>query len=324
MKFIGIISLLLFLQSCGNDDRFQRYDDFVPKDKTKLSFPIKSIEKTNSQVDILWVIDNSGSMSSIQNNVIVNTDIFMREFDKKGGIDWKMALISTDEDEHPYIGMDTIDGFNSRSQRRTNRFAAAVRALGTNGSYTEKTFTPIMKQLYLSNIFTREDAMLVIINVTDAEEQSRNVSGKDFLNHLIQLKGDISKIKFYGVYSSDDLGCDGESTWEFKTSKYKYVVQNTGGSIFPACSPVFGTKLTSLAKEIISYLQNSKIILDKRPKPDSIKVTYKGKELPGGSKTRGGMWYYDYNDNAIVFYSLDFAPGNEEIVEINFQEDEGF
>lgn len=324
MRLFSLLVLILFFQSCGNGDHFQRYDDYKAPPVTNLSFPVKAIEKTNSQVDILWVIDNSGSMASIQNNVITNTDIFMREFDKKGGIDWKMALISTDEDEQAYIGMDTVDGFNSRSQRRTSQFSAAVRALGTNGAYIEKTFRPIVDKLYQGNIFTRDNAMLVIINVTDAKEQSDSISTQEFINFLTNLKGEISRTKFYGVYSSLDLGCQGEERWNFSQSKYKGVVQATGGSIFPACAPDFGTKLTSLAKEIISYLQNSKIILKKRPKPSTINVIYKGQKLPGGKKTRGGMWYYDYNDNAIVFYSLDFAPGNEEIVDINFQEDDGF
>ncbi|MCO4793400.1 MAG: hypothetical protein KC493_06805, partial [Bacteriovoracaceae bacterium] len=79
-----------------------------------------------------------------------------------------------------------------------------------------------------------------------------------------------------------------------------------------------------IAKEILSYLQNSKITLKKRPKPDTIKISYKGTMLAGGPKDAGGMWYYDFNDNAIVFYSLDFAPGNEEIVNIEFDEDDGF
>lgn len=323
MRSFIILTLVLFLQSCGNDNHFQRFDDYIPLEATELSFPVKSIEKTNSQVDILWVIDNSGSMSSIQQNVITNTDIFMREFDKKGGIDWKMALISTDEDENAYIGMDTVDGFNYRSVNRTGQFSAAVRALGTNGAYIEKTFTPIINKLYPGNIFLREDAMFVVINVTDAKEQS-SVGTDDFIRYLTNLKGELSRVKFYGVYSSDDLGCSGEERWTYAQSKYRGVVQATGGSIFPACAPDFGTKLTSLAKEIISYLQNSKIILKKRPRPETIRVSYKGKDLPGGNKENGGMWYYDYNDNAIVFYSLDFAPGSEEVVNVIFQEDDGF
>ena len=251
--------------------------------------------------------------------------IFLQEFDRKGGIDWKMGLLSTDQNEPPYLGLNSRGGFNSRSPDRVSTFTQAVSNLGLQGSVTEKTFTPIINRLHTSNQFVRPNAMLVIISVTDVKEQS-SVSSQDFVKFLTDLKsGDITRSKFYGVYNSADFGCDPETSgWTFKSSKYEEVVVATGGSVFPACAPDFGTKLTSLAKEIISYLQNSKIVLQKLPKAETIKISYKGVPLPGGLQSDGGMWYYDVEDNAIVFYSLDFAPGSQEKIQISFDEDDGY
>lgn len=321
-----LITFLLagFLTSCGNDQRFQRFDDYEAPPLVTLNYPIKSIERTNTQVDILWVIDNSYSMDDIQQNVISNTRIFMEEFDKKGGIDWKMALLSTDKDDPPYLGMNTRSGFNHRSANRVSTFVNAVSRLGLNGDTTERTFTPIMNNLSTRNVFVRENAMLVIISLTDINEQSR-VTADQFIQYLTKLKGGIEKTKFYGVYNVKDFNCPSESTsWTYAGSKYEALVKATGGSTFPACAVDFGQRLTGLAKEIISYLQSSKIILKKRPKPYSISISYKGRNLPGGPQSEGGMWYYDFQDNAIVFYSLDFAPGTEENILLTFDEDDGF
>ena len=316
--------MTLILSGCGNEQRFQRFDDYVAPSMVSMNYPIKAIERTNTQVDILWVIDNSGSMRAIQQNVITNTGVFLKEFDKKGGIDWKMGLLSTDKSEPPYIGFNSRGGFNYQSSNRVSKFVSAVSSLGLSGDYTERTFTPIMNKLHSSNVFVRENAMLVIISVTDVKEQS-NVSPQEFIKFLTNLKTDISKSKFYGVYSSQDFGCDGEDrSWRYDTSRFREVVDATGGSTFAACSPSFGTKLTKLAKEIISYLQNSKIVLKKRPKAESISISYKGTILPGGPQNDGGMWYYDFQDNAIVFYSLDFAPGTQEEIQISFDEDDGY
>jgi hypothetical protein len=316
--------ILILIGSCGNEQHFQRFDDYVAPPMVSMNYPIKAIERTNTQVDILWVIDNSGSMRPIQQNVITNTGTFLKEFDKKGGIDWKMGLLSTDQTDSAYIGFNSRGGFNYRSPNRVSSFVAAVSQLGINGDYIERTFTPIMNKLNSQNQFVRENAMLVMISVTDVKEQS-NVSSSEFIDFLTNLKTDITKAKFYGVYSSSDFGCEGEDrSWRYDTSKFKAVVDATGGSTFAACSADFGTKLTKLAKEIISYLQNSKIVLKKRPKADSIYIAYKGVALPGGPKSEGGMWYYDFQDNAIVFYSLDFAPGTQEEIQISFDEDDGY
>jgi len=326
MKNIVGLALLFLVFGCGQDPTFQRFDDYVKPPTTVMNYPVKAIERTNAQVDILWVIDNSYSMQNIQNNVITNTGIFMQEFDKKGGIDWKMGLISTDIDETAYLGLNTRSGFNHRSGSRVTTFTDAVRRLGLNGDTTERTFAPIMRHIGPSNLFIRENAMFVIINVTDAYEQSSNVSADRFKDFLANTKGgDLAKVKFYGVYSAPDIGCrTGDTNWNYNSSKYKEVIDATGGTHFPACSSDFGQRLTRIAKEIISYLQSSKITLDKRPKPWTISISYKGKVLPGGPQDQGGMWYYDFNDNAIVFYNLDFAPGTEEIVDITFDEDDGF
>src|SRR5689334_5236429 len=49
----------------------------------------------NNKVDLLWVVDNSGSMLPLQQNMTTNFNAFMSEFITKG-LDFHMAVTTTD------------------------------------------------------------------------------------------------------------------------------------------------------------------------------------------------------------------------------------
>ena len=58
-----------------------------------------------SVLDILWVIDNSGSMSSHQSNLSTNISYFMNNFIQLG-VDYNMAVITTDDPSFSQIITD--------------------------------------------------------------------------------------------------------------------------------------------------------------------------------------------------------------------------
>ncbi len=58
-------------------------------------------------------------------------------------------------------------------------------------------------------------------------------------------------------------------------------------------------------------------------KPDSLKIFHQGRELPGGPRESGGLWYYDFDRNAVFFYDLEFAIGEDEEVDIQFETEDG-
>ncbi len=51
--------------------------------------------KVNSKIDMLWVVDNSGSMQPLQNNMTSNFNSFMSQFVTKG-YDFHLSVTSTD------------------------------------------------------------------------------------------------------------------------------------------------------------------------------------------------------------------------------------
>lgn len=81
--------------------------------------------------------------------------------------------------------------------------------------------------------------------------------------------------------------------------------------------------MADLGKDLVSRVSSPRIFLDYRPRPSTIRVLYRGREVQPGLPGSGGHWFYDQDLNAIVFHDLAFAPGDDESVEIRYDEDNG-
>ena len=278
----------------------------------------------NSLVDILWVIDNSGSMQQHQQNVINNTQIFMNQFSQGANLlNWKMGLISTDKSDNPYVGFGP--DLTSQTPNAIRLFQNAVARLGTNGASIEEGFEPMLQVLQAHPDFVRPHSTLAVIFVTDAQEQGRDAV-QNVLRDLGKIKP-VNEVVSYGIFWTQDLGCSwntgGEDDWNVKGSRYGEFIRQTNGKTYPLCSSNFGSNLADLGKDLVSRVTSPKLFLDTVPRSSTLKVYYKNKLLKGGVPGTGGYWYYDQKLNAIVFHDLSFAPGDDESVRVVYDEDNG-
>ena len=85
----------------------------------------------NSAVDILWTIDNSGSMGDHQRDVIANANSFISQFTQSTALEWRMGLVSTDTQDEPYVGLIPGTELNYLTPNAVTKFQQAVRRLGT-------------------------------------------------------------------------------------------------------------------------------------------------------------------------------------------------
>ncbi|MGB0453839.1 MAG: hypothetical protein ACPGJV_09005 [Bacteriovoracaceae bacterium] len=343
LKTTLLIAIALIFQACGEGALM--YVNTNPEPSfVKQSFQLKDFDVGvcgGFAVDIIWIIDNSGSMSEAQQNVIDNTKLFINEFSATAQVDWRMTLLSSDTSEetsnpngpgripnpNPYLPMKS-PYFTQNDLTPIETFQNAVKTLGTSGSGTEVMMDSILKYLNKYPKFIRSNACLVMIKVTDAADQSSKHNVSSFIQRILQFKTDIEKVKFYSVIAANDLvpACKpgpGEGTWTYQGSASQQLVNATKGEQFSLCDPNFGELLSEIGKKIVELLQNSKLPLTERPRPETIRVAYEGKLLPGGPKEKGGYWYYDPVYNTIVFYDLNFAPGEKEKVRIEFEVDDG-
>lgn len=318
-KWVGVLGLtFIALASCGRKSDLLYYIKDVPPQVFEGVHKLKELQG-ESQVDILWVVDNSGSMGSYQQDLIKNADTFINDFVTKGGLEWKMGILSSSTFSEPYIGFTPATLLTYQTKDNIDRFKAAVRKLGTSGDVSEKFFAPVQNHLGKYPDFVRKRASLAIIFLTDAPEQSR-ITAATYLSSLKAIKGDLKKVVSYGVFASVDFGCQfTDEQWNYAGSPYEEVINTTKGKVYKLCNTDFGKNLADLGKDLVDRIKRPFIALESRPVIASVRVIYRGKDLQGGPVDQGGLWVYDFDLNRVVFHTLEFAPGDNEEVIIQYQ-----
>ena len=272
----------------------------------------KDLEYFSPKVDILFVIDSSGSMETAQNNLRANAYKFAAALSKVAILDYHVGVITTDMDDcHTDCGR--LQGIPSYVERTTPNLVQVLSEkmiVGTNGSASEMMFAPIMEALSpnLENTanlgFYRQDAYLAVIIITDAAEQSR-YSPQDMYNFLLQKKNDKRKILGYGVIRkvAERATCTtGGESIDTKLETFLASVVNANANqdnVLSLCSENYGEKLAEFAKDIVTRSAGS-VKLTALPSPASIRVMYGTQEIPNDLKTG---WTYRSSSNTLEFGS---------------------
>lgn len=150
------------------------------------------------KMDILWVIDNSGSMKTSQANLASNFQAFITRF-SQNGYDFHMAVTTTDAWEKQFYpssvkshlrdgallsgsSSSTHSGVFVMDKNTPNLNSTFVTDItqGTLGNGDERAFESIKQTLQdpfnANYLFHRPDAFLSIIIVSDEEDQSSSQS----------------------------------------------------------------------------------------------------------------------------------------------------
>lgn len=344
MKYLICILSVVLLVSCKQDTKYAYYENLPKIEVDQRVYPLSLLE-SDKNIDVVIIIDNSGSMMSIQQNVIKNSKIFLEQFAKQPYINWKIGLISTDKKDNPYLGFDTsfdwtlIDSRDPMSFDRTvKQFQDAVSLFGTSGDGSEYIFYNIKRVLDLYDgrtpsrpPFLRANSHLVVIMITDETEQSKDDFGIDydapnFVKTMGKYIGSNKILRFYGALNRTDLkDCTNPGDFEpYAGSQYEKVINLTNGFNISACISDFGTELAKIGKDIASLVGLPSLLLKQRPKVETIKVYYQDKLLPPGPKELGGVWFYEESTNTINFYTMDFVKDiKNDYFKIDFDVNDG-
>lgn len=269
------------------------------------------------KVDILFVVDNSGSMATHQRNLSTNVAKFTSTFTRSSVLDYNIGVVTTDMEGSYWGARQPCCGQLVGNVRVVNKntpssdqVLAANFLVGTDGSAVEASFDPVVSALSLPNLtgwnngFYRPDASLVVIFMTDAEDQSQRTDPTMLYNFLLNLKhGDATKILAYGVIvpTVDTMNCDRDeyNVTPQKIESFLGMVQNNKTNIMNICDPDYGTRLANMAKDIVDKVGNI-IYLARAPDVNSIRVTYGNMTLPEDYDTG---WSFDPKKNAITLGS---------------------
>ena len=210
------------------------------------------LEAVTPKVDILLVMDNSGSMSTIHNLINSNIKSFYNVLTGVHSLDWKLGLISTDINDKPFLGFNEV--FNSKTKNKVESFGDAMGHLGTAGSSTEVSYDNVIKALINSPRFSRAQrkSNLVVIFVTDEKEQSTLFSTQLLLTNLSHFYGSYDRITMYGIFDYEDMeNCTHRYQNEtYKWSRFEEAIVLTKGFAISACTRFFEHDFISIARDV--------------------------------------------------------------------------
>jgi hypothetical protein len=256
-----------------------------------------------SMLDILWVIDNSGSMSPHQSNLATNISYFMNSF-ILSGVDFNMAVITTDRSDFSQI-------ISSQDSNAATLLAQSVTA-GTYGSGNERGIEMAYRSLSdpnyagLGGSFFRQDAKLILIFLSDEPDHS-SPPWSSRISFFDQLKPTGNFIPF-GIIGDPFAGCGtGWSGASFGEGYYD-LIDYYGGSWYSICATDWGAQMQSLGSQVIARSRFN--LTESDPVEDTIKVLVDGQELEEG-------WSYDSTSNQIVFDS-DHIPDAGETIRVEY------
>lgn len=270
------------------------------------------IQEYYAEVDVLWVVDNSGSMSEEQGQVVANFQDFINEFIALG-LDYHMAVVTTDMDDPTQQGRFRGPVVSESTPDPAGAFIAQIDQ-GSAGSGDERGFDAAKAALtepLLSGDnagFLRPDAALSVIVLSDENDFSAMSAGA-FASWAESLKSDPEKVTFSAICGDRGWGCQefdffGNTLSASGGDKYIDATQLTGGLWASIC--------TSDYSEILSFLSLTaagmtvEFPLDFTPSNLGLMtVTVNGAAIPNDSQNG---WTYATGNNSVFFHG-DSIPG---------------
>ncbi len=204
-------------------------------------------------VDVLWVVDNSGSMSGALAAVNNNFHSFMTEF-LNLGLDYRIAVVTTDMDNPDESGRFRGAVIDNSTSDPEAEFGAQVDQ-GANGSGQEQGFGATKAALTdplisTTNVgFIREEASLATIIVTDEDDDTDALNATNFSTWYNGLKPDASMVTFSAISGPGDWPCSDFTNGVSASPAPQYIeaVSQTGGIHQSICANEWDKALQHLS-----------------------------------------------------------------------------
>lgn len=281
----------------------------------------------NNKVDIVFMVDNSSSMTQYQNKFATEVPAMISALNRLG-LDYHIAVVTSDMrsagNGGRFIGSPKFltpgsSSLVSALQSRIN--------VGQNGSDLERgleSLKAVMQPSYLTGEgagFFRDDALLAMIVLTNEDDYSSEstASLKSFFDALKPpFKGTTKAwiLNFIGVVT---IGGECNTTADFKEAGLRYMelADYTGGIKESVCKSTLATAVSNVRARIVEIL--SEYHLDRVPNLATIQVRINGALVPQNA-TNG--WTYHADGNLIRFHGT-AQPGANDGVRVDYTPAEG-
>ena len=251
-------------------------------------------------IDILWVIDRSGSMNSYNTELLNGIQAMLSALPTS---DWRLVIISADptdsvlSTEFPLVpGDDMVD-----AEQMLNTLPPGPWEEGFNSVYAYMTNNPY------SSTWMRPDAGLLVVFVSDEEEQStvQYPTPLDFLSwYQMQRMGSVFMASVVNQDATTSV-CDHPPSPINVGDRYMEATNVLAGTIVDICDEDWTAGVTDATNSIDPY--------------ESLKLTYTPDPLTAIRVFINGSlshdWYYNSSDNTIYFTVI---PSGGDLVEIGY------
>lgn len=285
-KWLTLLALMSVMPSCNHDYTVMTREPEVIYEQVEVPVyievevpvgtPTEEVEiwvdsfiqvRAVDGVDIVWVIDTSGSMSAYQEKLLAGIEHMMNALPESG---WRLVMISTDpeevvnENQFPLVPGDTIvDAEDMYALMQTGPdeegFDAIVSYMETNP--------------YAAS-WMRPDAALLVVFVSDEDDQSDVMSSSaDFVSwYTARRYGNVFLASI--VMQEEDVSvCDGYTGPSQPGVAYMAATSLLFGTIVDICDDDWTPGVADAASQIEPY---ENIELSRTPVKETIRVFVDG------------------------------------------------
>lgn len=249
-------------------------------------------------VDIIWVIDRSGSMSIHEPNLMAGIEAMMHALPLGG---WRLVMISTDPDEaatenqFPLVTGDDI----SDAEDMFSLMGTGTEERGFDALYAYIEDNPY------SSTWMRHDAALLVVFVSDEDDQSAIMATpNEFLDWYVARRfGNVFLASIVNVDPADTV-CTSTYPPDYIGERYMDATSHIFGTVIDICSDDWSAGVNDATVQIEPI---TTIELTYEPVPETIRVFVSGSLYPD--------WTYDSGRNAVDFSVI---PIGGDLVEVGY------
>lgn len=310
-----LFTLLFLISGCGSD-QVLTYERVVEVEvpvyiETEVPVPVdtpaEDVEiwidsfvqvRAVDGVDIIWVIDQSGSMNSYQSELLLGIDAMMSALPPSG---WRLVMISTDPDaavveqQFPLVsGDDYSDAetmYNNMEEGQEESGFDAVYEYIENNNYAAT--------------WMRSEAALLVVFVSDEDDQSSSfTTSADFISWYAARR--FGNVFLASIVMQEEVMsvCDPYGYGSDVGTRYMDATSMLFGTIVDICSDDWAPGMTDATTQIDPY---ESLQLTHEPIPQTVRVFVDGQ--------LSYDWYFAPADNTVYFTVV---PEGGKLVEIGY------
>jgi hypothetical protein len=288
--------------------------------------------KYSKAVDVLWVIDTSGSMSSHQTLLAQQMELFVTGLNASG-LDYQMAVTTMDMsstgEKGRFVAQTNTPVILTPTTPNLLGVLAGRIQLGDNGSPVERGLQAMMAALSsplattgANSGFLRSDSLLVINFLSNEDDTASPVTDSnrpvaDYTSFLDSVRpplayGDRSWVaNFMGVIQGDP-SCTTMGQYSSYGLKYMALADASGGAKESICDGDLRSGLVNIKARILEVV--TEYPLNREPSVSSIRVVVNGRAVPGDAQNG---WTYYAAANSIRFHGT-AVPAPESTIVVTF------